>query len=84
MLPAQTGKDNYSFTSLEGFIAAKVMVEGLRRAGREPTREKFVTALETLNDYDAGGFFVTYTPNDHSGSKFIELTAIGKDGVFVR
>ena len=47
-LVAETGKENYSFTSLEGFIAAKVLVEGLRRAGRDLTREKLVTALETL------------------------------------
>ena len=83
-LAAETGKENYSFTSLEGFIAAKVLVEGIRRAGRDLTREKLVTALETLNDYDVGGFTVTYSGNDHSGSRFVELTAIGRDGVFVR
>lgn len=81
---AKNGKENYSFTSLEGFIAAKVMVEGLRRAGREPTRERLISALESLNDYDVGGFSITYSPTDHTGSKFVELTAIGKDGVFVR
>ncbi len=81
---AKNGKETYSFTSLEGFIAAKVMVEGLRRAGREPTRERLVSALETLNDFDLGGFNVTYSPVDHTGSHFVELTAIGKDGSFVR
>ena len=81
---AKNGKETYSFTSLEGFIAAKVMVEGLRRAGREPTRERLVSALETLNDFDLGGFSVTYSPVDHTGSHFVELTAIGKDGSFVR
>ena len=83
-LAAETGKENYSFTSLEGYIAAKVLVEGLRRAGPNLTREKLVSALETMNDYDVGGFSVTYTGNDHSGSRFVELTAIGRDGVFVR
>ena len=68
----------------EGFIAAKVLVEGLRRAGRDLTRDKLVAALETMNDFDVGGFTVTYTPSDHSGSRFVELTAIGKDGAFVR
>ncbi|MEO8847107.1 MAG: ABC transporter substrate-binding protein [Casimicrobiaceae bacterium] len=81
---AKNNKEVYSFTSLEGFIAAKVMVEGLRRAGRELTRERLVSALETLNDYDVGGFNVTYSPTDHTGSRFVELTAIGKDGNFVR
>lgn len=84
LIAAEAGKDKLSFTSLEGFIAAKVLVEGLRRAGRDLTREKLIAALETMNDYDVGGFTVTYTPTDHSGSRFIELTAIGKDGAFVR
>ena len=84
LLVAETGKENYSFTSLEGFIAAKVLVEGLRRAGRDLTREKLVTALETMNDYDVGGFSITYTSADHGGSRYVELTAIGRDGVFVR
>ena len=83
-LAADSGKENYSFTSLEGFIAAKVLVEGIRRAGRDVTREKLVTALETLNDFDVGGFTVTYSGSDHTGSRFVELTAIGRDGVFVR
>ena len=43
-----------------------------------------LAALETMNDFDVGGFTVTYTPSDHSGSRFVELTAIGKDGAFVR
>ena len=81
---AKNGKEAYSFTSLEGFIAAKVMVEGLRRAGRDLTRERLVAALESMSDYDVGGFSVTYSPTDHTGSRFVELTAIGKDGVFVR
>jgi len=74
-----TGED-FTFGSLEGYIAARVFVEGLRRAGREPTRESFVSALETLRDYDVGGFNVTYTPTDHNGSRFVDLTVIGRDG----
>ena len=73
-----------SFTSLEGYLAAKVFAEGLRRAGRELTRERFIRALEALSGFDAGGFFVTFTPTDHSGSRFVELTMIGRDGRFIR
>src|SRR5205085_1228665 len=43
------------FGTLEGYIGAKVMVEGLRRAGRKLDRESFIRAMETLNDYDVGG-----------------------------
>jgi branched-chain amino acid transport system substrate-binding protein len=84
LLEASTGKQNYSFTSLEGFIAAKVLVEGLRRTGNDLTREKFIAAMETMRDVDFGGFYVTFTPTNHSGSKFVELTVISKDERFLR
>lgn len=77
-------ENDYNFGSLEGYIAARIFVEGLRRAGNSPTREGFVTAMETLRDYDVGGFNVTYTPTDHNGSKFVELTVISRDGKFMR
>ena len=83
-LVASTGKQEYSFTSLEGFIAAKVLVEGLRRAGNDPTRERFIAAMEQLRDFDLGGYLVTFSPTDHSGSRFVELTVIGKDESFLR
>lgn len=82
---APNGSENdYSFGSLEGYVAAKVFVEGLRRAGKEPTREALVTALETLRDFDLGGFYVTYTPTDHNGSKFVEMTVISRNGKIMR
>jgi branched-chain amino acid transport system substrate-binding protein len=73
-----------SFTSLEGFISAKAFVEGLRRAGKDLTREKFIAGLETMNNFDMGGFNINFTPTNHNGSKFVELTIIGKEGKFIR
>jgi ABC-type branched-subunit amino acid transport system substrate-binding protein len=72
------------FGTLEGFIAAKVMVEGLRRAGKKLDREGFVRAMDTLGNYDAGGFKVSYAPDNRSGSQFVDLTIISKDEKFVR
>jgi len=72
------------FGTLEGYIAAKVMVEGLRRAGKRLDRESFLRAMESLRDYDVGGFKVSYSPDNHSGSKFVDLTIISKDQTFVR
>jgi ABC-type branched-subunit amino acid transport system substrate-binding protein len=72
------------FGTLEGYIAAKVMVEGLRRAGRNLTREGFVRAMEGIQDYDVGGFKVSYGPGNRSGSRFVDLTIISKDQKFVR
>ncbi len=80
---AFSGKTEYSFTSLEGFIAAKVLVEGLRRTGPTLTRKRFIATMEDFA-YDTGGFAVSYTPNDHSGSHFVELTVITKEGKFLR
>lgn len=79
----QSGSERgVSFTGLEGFIAAKVMVEGLRRAGKDLTRDKLISALETMRNADVGGFVVHFGPDDHNGSSFVELTIIGKDGQF--
>ena len=72
------------FGTLEGFIAAKVMVEGLRRAGKNLNRDNFIKAMESIQDYDVGGFKVHYGPGQRSGSKFVDLTIISRDQKFVR
>lgn len=78
------GADKYSFTSLEGFIAAKVLVEGLKRAGKNPTRESLVDGLASVGRLDLGGFTVNYTPTNHNGSTFVDLTIISRGGTFKR
>lgn len=69
---------------LEGYAAAKVLVEGLRRAGPNPTRAKVVAALETLNKFDIGGLEVSFSTSDHTGLDFADLSIIGVDGKFKR
>jgi ABC-type branched-subunit amino acid transport system substrate-binding protein len=78
----QLGRKEYSFTSLESFIGAKVTVEALRRAGPKLTREAFMQALDAMSGYDAGGYTVGFSPTNHNGSSFVELTIIGKDLLF--
>jgi ABC-type branched-subunit amino acid transport system substrate-binding protein len=75
----QLGKKEYSFTSLESYIAAKATVEALRRAGRNLTREGFMHALDSMSNYDAGGYLLSFSPTNHNGSSYVELTVIGKD-----
>jgi len=75
----QLGKKELSFTSMESFIAAKVMVEALRKAGPKPTREGFMRELDNMKAYDVGGYVVGFGPNNHNGSSFVELTVIGRD-----
>lgn len=73
-----------SYAAMEGFVAAKVLVEGLRRAGRNLTRDGFIRAMESMQKVDLGGLMVDYGPGDRTGSEFVELTMIGRDGRFIR
>ena len=79
----KAGAADFSFTSLEGYIAAKVLVEGLRRAGKSPTRSGLITALESMQDLDLGGFVVNFSPKSHNGSTFTDLTIITQGGKFL-
>jgi branched-chain amino acid transport system substrate-binding protein len=74
-------KPNY--TNLEGYVAARVMVEGLRRAGKGATREKFVAALEGIGDLDLGGYQVGYGPKSRGGSRFVDIGVVNSRGALV-
>lgn len=80
----KVGEVRMAFGSMEGFLAAKVLVEGLRRAGPDVNSAKLVTALETMTNWDAGGFRISFAPDNHNGSRFVEMTMIGRDGRFLR
>jgi hypothetical protein len=49
-----------SYAAMEGFVNAKVLVEGLRRAGPRLTRTGFVQAMKSMQPVDFGGLMVTY------------------------
>ena len=77
-------KGEPGFGSLEGYIAAKVVVEALRKAGSNPTRTSFIKAMESLQPYDLGGYTVHFSPSNHNGSTYVDLTMITSDQKFVR
>jgi ABC-type branched-subunit amino acid transport system substrate-binding protein len=81
---AREKKLELSPSMLEGFAAAKVLVEALRRAGPSPTRAKVEAALEGLQKFDLGGLEISYAPDDHTGMEFADLSIIGTDGKFKR
>ena len=83
-LSAKAGYKDYNFSAVEGFVAAKVFVEGLKRAGKNLTRDTFIGTLENMQDVDIGGFYVGFSPKNHAGSKFVDLTIIGREGRFLR
>lgn len=74
-----------TFIGLEGYLAAKVLCEGLRRAGPQPTRDKLVLALESINEgnYDAGDFPLNFSAASHHGSSYLDMSTISHTGGFL-
>ncbi len=68
-----------NYSSMEGYLAAKVLAEGLRRTGTKPTRDALVGALESINE-DFGGFRVAFGAGKHVASQFVELSMLTGDG----
>ena len=69
-----------NYSSMEGYLCAKVFAEGLRRAGGGATRESLVAGLESLQRFDAGGFAIGFGQRNHRGSSFVELAMLSGDG----
>ncbi|MDB0573173.1 ABC transporter substrate-binding protein [Ralstonia solanacearum] len=78
------GITEFDYGSLEGYVAARAFVEGLRRAGRDLTRDKFIRALEAMNHYDMDGFMLNFTPSNHLGSSFVDMTIVNAKGQVIR
>jgi serine/threonine protein kinase/ABC-type branched-subunit amino acid transport system substrate-binding protein len=58
-----------SFVSLEGYLAASLLVEGLKKAGDEVTTDTVIDALESIRNLDIGiGAMINYGPSEHQGS----------------
>jgi branched-chain amino acid transport system substrate-binding protein len=75
--------DRPNFVSLEGYINAKVLVEGLQRAGRTLNRETFINAIESIQKLDLGiANLLSFSPRDHQGLERVYFTHL-QDGKFV-
>ncbi|MDM0055314.1 ABC transporter substrate-binding protein [Variovorax sp. J22G47] len=77
---AEFGQKIDSYTALEGYIVSRVLVDGIKRAGRSLTREGFITALEGMGNARFGEFPVTYSAKNHNGSNFVDLEMYTRDG----
>ncbi|MDE2441172.1 MAG: ABC transporter substrate-binding protein [Betaproteobacteria bacterium] len=74
----------YSYMSMEGFVIAKLAVDAIRRAGgKDLSREKLISSLEGMNQ-DFGGYRVSFSPNNHAGSQYVQLTVIGAGGKLIK
>ena len=73
------GNTQPSFVSLEGFVDAMVLVDGIRAAGHDLTREKLVAALEAIRKKDIGlgpNLLLSFSPTDHKGLDSVYVTVI--------
>ena len=79
---AGTGNKELSvnYSSMEGFVAARVFTEALRRAGRTLNAESFINAVESIRSTNLGSFQLDFGPQKHTGSRFVELTLLLEDG----
>jgi ABC-type branched-subunit amino acid transport system substrate-binding protein len=77
---AMADKFDPNYSSIEGYVVAKTFVEGLKRAGAGPTPESFIAGIESMREFNLGGFFVDFGPQKHTGSKFVDLVILTADG----
>jgi branched-chain amino acid transport system substrate-binding protein len=71
-------KPNY--TNLEGYIAARTLVEGLKRAGPKAGRQKLVEGLEGMKKVDLGGYEIKFSSKNHDGSQFVDTAIVNLAG----
>lgn len=74
------GDSQPNYSSMEGYLAAKVLAEGIRRAGRNPSREALINGLESIQNVSFGGFNVNFGPKQHVASHYVDLSMLTEDG----
>jgi branched-chain amino acid transport system substrate-binding protein len=75
-----SAKAKANYTVLEGYIAGRTLIEGLKRAGRDVSRERLAAALSNLGELDFSGYRVRYARGNHEGSRFVDLGVVADDG----
>lgn len=74
------GTKDFSLTSLEGYINAAVLAEGLRRAGGSPTRASVMAGMASIENFDLGGMKLHYGRTNREGGQFVDVAVIGSRG----
>jgi branched-chain amino acid transport system substrate-binding protein len=78
------GKLEPSYNGLVAYVGARVLVEAIRRAGKNLNQETLKAALSGMRNFDLGDFVISFGADDRIGSNFVEETIIGRDGKFLR
>jgi branched-chain amino acid transport system substrate-binding protein len=82
-MKARAPNEELSFSSLEGYLNARLLVAAIRLAGKNPTPESIVSGLERAGRIDLGGFELRYSPTSHEGSSFVDSVFARRDGKFI-
>jgi ABC-type branched-subunit amino acid transport system substrate-binding protein len=76
----QAGGDaRVNYSSMEGYLAAKLFTEGLRR-GTSNSRDGLMRGIEAIGHQSLGGFNVNLSASNHVASKFVEISMLSGDG----
>ena len=73
-------KETMSVTAIESCIAAKILVEGMRKAGKDVTRDSLQTSLSSMGRVDVGGHVVEFKQGFRHGGKFVDIGVILASG----
>jgi branched-chain amino acid transport system substrate-binding protein len=65
-----------AYTSFEGYITGRVLLEALQRAGKDVSRESLIDTIDAMKDVDLGGLTISFSPANHQGSRSVFLTVV--------
>ncbi|HSV53001.1 MAG TPA: ABC transporter substrate-binding protein [Burkholderiaceae bacterium] len=75
---------SFSFDGMEGYLAARLLVEGLRRTGSKFTPERLAETLASQDSWEIGGFRLSFVPGRDSGSDWVDVGLRSRSGTLVR
>jgi len=81
---AASGHSADTTVGLEACICGRLMAAALRRSGPAPSRARFVDALDSMHEFDLGGFRIDFDARDHEASDLVDISIIDGHGRFLR
>lgn len=78
------GSSDFTHLGLWGHVSARMMVESLKRTGRDITRDKLMDTIEGIKNIDLGNYVLEFAPDKHHGSRFVDITLMGRNGKLVK
>ena len=66
-----------------GYLNLRVLLEGVRRAGKNTSPQGLVASMERMSNLDLGGYKVNFGPQNHHGSKYVDMSVVGPGGRYI-